>query len=149
MAKKSNIIRRVEEVNEKELLAALAGFGDEETVKAPSSHTLPPSPVSEPVADIERNEREDKVSLPTEAIGKKKQGESYMSTFLNPKELKMRQCVYISLDLHETILAIVNEIAVKGMTVGAFIDTVLRQHLEEHKAEINNLYRRRRDDLIK
>lgn len=143
MTKKNNIIRRVEEINEKELLAALAGFGDEGTAQTPP----PSSPGNEAVAGMEGSEREENIA--PEPVGKKKQAGGYKSTFLNPKELKMRQCVYISLDLHETILAIVNEIAVKGMTVGAFIDTVLRQHLEEHKNEINNLYRRKRDDLIK
>ena len=43
---------------------------------------------------------------------------NYKSSFLQPKQLKSRQSVYIGGDLHEKILTIVNEIAAKDMTVG-------------------------------
>lgn len=134
MAGKNNVIRRVEDINEKELLAALAGFG-EDGINKP----LEPATGKEEGMEIEKKPAEPK---------KRKQESGYTSVFLKPKELKSRQSVYIGGDLHEKVVAIVNEIAVKGMTVGAFIDTVLRQHLEEHKDEINNLYKRKRDDLI-
>ena len=42
----------------------------------------------------------------------------------------------------------VNTIADKEITVGGYIDTVLMRHFEENKDEINNLYRRNRDNLI-
>lgn len=138
MAKKDNVIRRVEDINEKELLAALAGFGEDEVKK-------PPEPVA--VKETEEEERGETGKKPAEQK-KRKQENNYTSVFLKPKELKSRQSVYISGELHEKIIAIIKEIAVKGMTVGAFIDTVLWQHLEEHKDEINNLYRRKRDDLL-
>ncbi len=141
MAKKDNIIRRVEDIDEKELLASLAGFGEEKTSK-------PISPI------VEENENSNQIEsqieepeMPTQAP-RKKQGGNYKSAFLISKELKNRQCVYIGADLHEKILAIVKEIADKSMTVGAFVDTILRQHLEDHKDEINNLYRRKRDNLL-
>lgn len=139
MAKKDNVIRRVEDINEKELLAALAGFGEDDIKKPP-----------EPAAVKQTEEKTGEAETGRKAVEpqKRRQAGGYTSVFLKPKELKSRQSVYISGDLHEKVIAIVNEIAVKGMTVGAFIDTVLRQHLEEHKDEINNLYRRKRDDLI-
>ena len=34
------------------------------------------------------------------------------------------------------------------ITVGGYIDTVLVRHFEENKDEINELYRRDRDNLI-
>lgn len=72
----------------------------------------------------------------------------YGATFLQRNELKTRQCVYISLDVHNTISKIVNVIADKNITVGGYIDNVLLQHLEANKDEINELYRKERDNLI-
>lgn len=140
MAKKDNIIRRVEDIDEKELLASLAGFGEEKTNKPISNVVEEDNNENHTDSSIEAD-----ISIPS---SRKKQGGNYKSLFLNSKELKNRQCVYIGADLHEKILAIVKEIADKNMTVGAFIDTILRQHLEDHKDEINNLYRRKRDNLL-
>lgn len=139
MAGKNNVIRRVEDINEKELLAALAGFGED-------GINTPPEPAAG--KEIQGKEEGMEIEKKPAEPKKRKQESGYTSVFLKPKELKSRQSVYIGGDLHEKVVAIVNEIAVKGMTVGAFIDTVLRQHLEEHKDEINNLYKRKRDDLI-
>ncbi len=140
MAKKDNIIRRVEDIDEKELLASLAGFGEEK------ARTSPPQIAEEDTSkdDVDSSIEADVPTHPP----RKRQGGNYKSLFLNAKELKNRQCVYIGADLHEKILTIVKEIADKSMTVGAFIDTILRQHLEDHKDEINNLYRRKRDNLL-
>ena len=34
------------------------------------------------------------------------------------------------------------------ISVGGYVDTVLRQHLEQHKERINELYKKQREDLI-
>ena len=141
MGKKDNIIRRVEGIDEKELLESMADCGrvESKTVAAPVEKEI-----REKESQQEEPEQEER-----KAVAKPRSGSGYRSAFLQPKELKTRQCVYISQDLHETILAIVKEIADKNMTVGAFIDTVIRQHLEDNKQEINTLYKKKRDDLIK
>jgi len=72
----------------------------------------------------------------------------YTSIFLQKNELKTRQCVYISERIHTTISEIVRVIADKDVTVGGYIDNVLLQHLETHKDEINELYKKDRKDLI-
>ena len=72
----------------------------------------------------------------------------YSSIFLKTKDLNGRQCVYISKEVHATITEIVRVIADRDVTVGGYIDNVLLQHLETHKDEINNLYKRERKDLI-
>lgn len=82
----------------------------------------------------------------TETAKRKKQ--DYGSTFLRRNEVKLRQCVYISKEAHSIVSKIVNTIADKEITVGGYIDTVLMRHFEENKDEINNLYRRNRDNLI-
>ncbi|WP_455668456.1 DUF3408 domain-containing protein, partial [Phocaeicola sp.] len=63
-------------------------------------------------------------------------------------EIKTRQCVYISREVHNKISKIVNVIADKEITVGGYIDTVLAQHLEQHREEINELYKQQRENLI-
>lgn len=78
----------------------------------------------------------------------KKKRPDYGSTFLKRGELKSRQSVYISKEVHSIVSKIVNIIADKEITVGGYIDTVLMRHFEENKDEINGLYRRDRDNLI-
>ena len=45
-------------------------------------------------------------------------------------------------DVHGKILRIVNDIAGGEISVGGYVDTVLRQHLEQHKERINELYKK-------
>ena len=97
------------------------------------------------------NAPEDAVQ-PTEARARsepaKRKKHDYGSTFLRRNEVKLRQCVYISKEAHGIVSKIVNTIADKEITVGGYIDTVLMRHFEENKDEINNLYRRNRENLI-
>ncbi len=80
--------------------------------------------------------------------GKKRGLSEYGEKFLKRNELKTRQCVYISQQIHTVISRLVHIIADKDITVGGYIDTVLAEHLERHKDEINELYRQKREDLI-
>ena len=80
--------------------------------------------------------------------GKKRGLSEYGEKFLKRNELKTRQCVYISGQFHAVISRLVHVIADKDITVGGYIDTVLAEHLERHKEEINELYRQKREDLI-
>ena len=80
--------------------------------------------------------------------GKKPGRSEYGEKFLKRNELKTRQCVYISGQIHAVISRLVHVIADKDITVGGYIDTVLAEHLERHKEEINELYRQKREDLI-
>ena len=96
-------------------------------------------------------EQEEKSCAPTrrDAGGKKKQqDDDYIGLYLGRNEIKTRQCVYISRDVHSVILKIVNSIAPEDTTVGGYIDTVLRFHLQQHKDHINELYKKQRDNLI-
>ena len=96
-------------------------------------------------------EQEEKSCAPTrrDAGGKtKQQDDDYIGLYLGRNEIKTRQCVYISRDVHSVILKIVNSIAPEDTTVGGYIDTVLRFHLQQHKDRINELYKKQRDNLI-
>ncbi len=79
---------------------------------------------------------------------RKRQEDDYSGLFLRRNEIKTRQCVYISRDVHGKILKIVNDIAGREISVGGYVDTVLRRHLEQHKERINELYKKQREDLI-
>ncbi len=79
---------------------------------------------------------------------RKRTAVGYSATFLQKNEIKTRQCVYISQRIHATISEIVRVIADKDVSVGGYIDNVLLQHLEAHKEEINELYKKDRRDLI-
>ena len=78
----------------------------------------------------------------------KESRKGYEDLFLQQNKLKARSCVYISQRVHNTISEIVRVIADRDVTVGGYIDAVLLQHLETHKDEINDLYKRERIDLI-
>lgn len=70
-----------------------------------------------------------------------------VSKYLASNEIKIRQCVYISRDIQQTIAKMVNVLS-DGGSIGGYIDNVLREHLQNHKDEINALYREQQQDLI-
>jgi len=81
-------------------------------------------------------------------IRRKRNQADYSTLFLQRNELKERSCVYISKRIHNAISEIVRCIANREVTVGGYIDSVLLLHLETHKDEINELYKKERKDLI-
>ena len=106
---------------------------------------------TEDIVEQFEQEQEEKSCAPTrrDAGGKtKQQDDDYIGLYLGRNEIKTRQCVYISRDVHSVILKIVNSIAPEDTTVGGYIDTVLRFHLQQHKDRINELYKKQRDNLI-
>lgn len=72
--------------------------------------------------------------------------ESYDAAFLKRNEIKTRQCVYISREIHKRISRIVSVLAKHELTVGGYIDLILERHLEENQEEINVLQRKEIDD---
>lgn len=97
---------------------------------------------------IHRSESEKPKEVKEPLKHKRTTTSDYISIFLQKNEFKTRQCVYISGQVHTTISEIVRVIADKDVTVGGYIDNVLLQHLEAHKDEINELYKKDRKDLI-
>lgn len=110
----------------------------------PANETPPPFRQQDDVPPVSEKMQEQ----PKETPRRKKQNADYGATFLQRNEIKTRQCVYISREIHNKVSKIVNVIADKEITVGGYIDSVLAQHLEQHKEEINELYRKQREDLI-
>jgi hypothetical protein len=83
---------------------------------------------------------------------KRKRGQAagYKETFLKRNEMKTRQCVYISFDIHAVIAKLVRTLVSAGndISVGGYIDTVLAEHLQANKDEINEVYRQGQGDLL-
>jgi len=73
---------------------------------------------------------------------------SYQEQYLKPIELDRRRCVYISKGNHDVLTSLIRSLNVKGLTIGGYIDNVISEHIQKHKAEINHLYRRERNDLV-
>ena len=74
----------------------------------------------------------------------------YKETFLKRNDIKTRQCVYIGYDTHSVIAKLIRALADTGseITLGGYIDTVLNEHLQANKEEINKIYRQRDKDLL-
>lgn len=81
---------------------------------------------------------------------KRSQPQGYKETFLKRNDIKTRQCVYISYDVHAVIAKLVRALVDTGndITLGGYIDTVLTEHLQANKEEINEIYRQRHRDLL-
>ncbi len=131
------------DIDEALLLASISKRKRDGSIQ-PTEEVQPPlQPTNDEEASSEKAQEPQK-----ETPRKKKQSGGYDSIFLQRNEIKTRQCVYISREVHSKISKIVNVIADKEITVGGYIDTVLTQHLEMHKDEINELYKKQREDLI-
>lgn len=150
MAKRSDGIKKVDDIDEKEFLSILDGRATPSALPQ-KDNTEMPVPKEEEPKEQEEKEIPEVFTEPKAAkpLSKRKQGEIYESKFLQPRELKIRQCVYISRSVHETIADIVKRIGERGLTVGVYIDTILQQHLQENKEEINALYCKPTDKIIK
>lgn len=111
---------------------------------------------AEPVSEDTPTEQETSViqsPQETKESPRRKRGQQsagFKETFLKRSEIKTRQCVYISHRVHSLIAKLVRTLVDTGndITVGGYIDTVLEEHLNVNKEEINELYRQQRGDLL-
>lgn len=59
--------------------------------------------------------------------------EILLATFLEASEINIRQCVYIDRETHGKIANIAKYLG-NGLSIGKFVDNILRDHLRTHKA---------------
>lgn len=151
-----------EEVNLNEIDASfvISSFKNKERRNNPSS--IPKALVPEyekeqevkpeeiPKSEIteEKQEVQIPVAQPRETIRKKKGQINYKDTFVRRNEIKTRECVYISREIHSKIVKLVRALEDTSITIGGYIDIVLSEHLEQHKEEINEIFRQSRRDLL-
>ena len=91
---------------------------------------------SAPVAQVRENSR------------KRKGQVNYKETFIRRNEIKTRECVYISREIHSKVVKLVRALDDTSITIGGYIDIVLSEHLEQNKDEINEIFRQSRRDLL-
>ena len=65
----------------------------------------------------------------------------YETIFFRKMELSNRRSVYVSHSTHEKLTRIVALLGKGKATVSSYVETILLQHFETHKAEINELYK--------
>ncbi len=147
MAKRSDGIVKVDDIDEKEFLSILDGRATPTALPSKDKKEKQDTPVSE-TEEPEKVILEEKDPTPKRSYKKKKNSE-YIDAFLKPRVLKQRQSVYISQDVHDFIAKIVKKLGVRNMTVGVFIDTVMTQHITEHADELRAIYYREEADIFK
>lgn len=149
MAKRSDGIKKIEDIDEKEFLSILDSRATPSGLPNKDKN-VPPAPVVKEVIveEEEKEEPEEKEVVPKRTYKKKKNSE-YLDAFMKPKVLKQRQCVYIGQDVHEFISKIVKKLNVRNLTVGVFIDTVMTEHINDHADELRAIYYQEEKDIFK
>ncbi|MBK5719555.1 DUF3408 domain-containing protein [Dysgonomonas sp. Marseille-P4677] len=149
MAKRSDGISKVDDIDEKEFLSILDGRATPSALPKRENTDLPAQEIEMTEEAVRKyGDQEEKEVVPKRTHKRKKNGE-YLDAFLKPRVLKQRQSVYISQDVHEFISKIVNKLGDRNMTVGVFIDTVMMQHIREHMDELKAIYYREEGDIFK
>lgn len=136
----------IQSFKDTELLAnpadAIAGKPDEDT---------PAEETREKKVQVEDNADETETpAADTAPKGKPRRRKgNYDEVFLKNKDLKARQPVYISQEIHQEIKKVVHLLALSNqeISVGGYINNVLADHLEQHKEDIAELRRRQIENL--
>lgn len=65
----------------------------------------------------------------------------YVAQYLNPHYLNNRVCCYLERDMRDMLQRVVKRIGDTNLTLTAYIDNIIREHLAAHKEEINRISR--------
>lgn len=76
---------------------------------------------------------------------RKRKDEAYVGKFLNRRkpEGTAQRVVYISRENHETVKRIVGMAGGQGTSISGYIDSIVTEHLERHKAELESQHKRK------
>lgn len=83
------------------------------------------------------------IDPPTEVQPRKRkraEQADYRETFFEKNDFTDRQPLYITRDTHLTLLDIVQVVGGHKATISSYVENIIREHLENHKEEINHLY---------
>ena len=83
-------------------------------------------------ASLARNTKRER-GKPVAKAAKGKRNTADSGRILESSEIKTRQCVYIDRETHRQIAHITRFLG-EGLSIGKFVDNVLRDHLRKHKA---------------
>lgn len=145
MAKQNNPSAPVDEQYLMDVIAG--GFSTKKEMPEPAQPEMKQETVT--VAVLETEEKAHQEEKPKEPAKRKRSNTiDYETTFLQRNELKARQSVYVSKEIHEKVSKIVSVLGGKDLSVGGYIDNVLSQHFEAYMDEINALYDKKYEKLF-
>ena len=131
MAKKGNKI--IDENFMKELISqGLPMKQEEESVK---ERTIPAVKVEQSNSSFNKNN-----SMPTPDLQSNKA--NYEETFFHKMELPDRRSVYVSNSTHEKLTRIATILGMGKATVSSYVESIIQHHFDNHKVEINELYKK-------
>lgn len=90
--------------------------------------------------DIDVGERQNLHSSKTNS----KKSSEFEKTFLIPIVIKERMNVGITKDTHTKLLDMLRLLGVKDVTIAAYVENVLRLHIEDHRDEVNSIINKRK-----
>ena len=65
---------------------------------------------------------------------KGKGSDNPIASFLQASEIKTRQCIYISREIHEKVAIVASRMG-NGLSIGKFVDNILRDHFRQYGAQ--------------
>ncbi|NMW40609.1 DUF3408 domain-containing protein [Phocaeicola vulgatus] len=64
-------------------------------------------------------------------VSRKGKGGKPTAAFLQASEINTRQCIYISREVHEKVAIVAKRLG-NGLSIGKFVDNVLRDHFRQY-----------------
>lgn len=72
----------------------------------------------------------------------------YANTFLKQSTLRRRVTVNINEETRDTLIAILQHIGPFHLSLGGYVENILRNHIETYREEINSLNRDKREQKL-
>lgn len=81
---------------------------------------------------------------------RRKKCEAYMGKYLNNRkpEGTAQKAVYISRENHEAVKRIIGMAGGHGTTISGYIDSIVTEHLEQYRAELESLHNRKSHGIV-
>ncbi len=75
--------------------------------------------------------------------------ENYRKRYFARVDLPTRQLIYVSEEVHESLMDIVKVIGGKRATMGSYVENILRLHLSDHKELLNRVHKSKYKSPVK
>ncbi len=102
-------------------------------IPKPMGYTPPKHEKEEPKAEKEVSENTKRTS--------KQKSEMYINSFLSKRDFTDRQLIYVSKDTHKRLSNFVKIVGGEGVTLSSYVESILRNHIDENKELINGLFK--------
>lgn len=122
---------------------------DEQTLKEAVAKGIPTAGGYVPTTYTSPQDEEDNDESIQKRKGRSTAIEDYRKKYLCKTEVPGRQFIYVSEELHESLLDIVKVIGGKRATLGGYVENLLRDHLSEHKEMLNSVHKSKYKSPVK